>query len=61
MMRGLHALAKEGKVKSLYDPKSLIYVSVLWVKHAEVQHSTQPPWLIMKTLAGIGKLLGFKI
>ncbi|HMG15675.1 MAG TPA: cupin domain-containing protein [Saprospiraceae bacterium] len=62
MMRDLHQLViKSGKIKSFKDVKSLIYLSMLWIKYKDSQRSVDPPYFIMKIMAGIGKLTGFKI
>lgn len=61
MMRELHGLVSAGKVKSLSDFQSMIYMSMLWVKHKEVQTSVKPPFFVMKAIAFIGKLAGYKL
>lgn len=61
MMRELHGLVLAGKVKSLNDFQSMIYMSMLWVKHKEVQTSVKPPFFVMKAMAFIGKLSGYKL
>lgn len=61
MMRELHGLVVAGKVKSLSDFQSMIYMSMLWVKHKEVQTSVKPPFFVMKAMAFIGKLSGYKL
>jgi len=61
MMRELHGLVHSGKIKGFNDFKSLIYLSMLWVKHKELQRSTQPPFFVMQTMALVGQLLGYKL
>ena len=61
MMRELHGLVMSGKVKGFSDPKSLMYLSMLWVKHKDLQQSTQPPFFVMRGMAWIGRLLGYKL
>ncbi|MBI3258819.1 MAG: cupin domain-containing protein [Ignavibacteriae bacterium] len=61
MMRELHDLVQSGKVKGFNNPRSLLYLSMLWVKHKEVQHSVTPPFFVMKVMATIGKLIGYKL
>lgn len=61
MMRGLHRLVTTGKVKGFGDPRSLIYVSMLWVKHDELQRSVSPPFFVMRCMAMVGKLLGYQL
>ena len=61
MMRSLHALVLCGKIKGFNDFKSLVYLSMLWVKHSEVQKSIKPPFFIMKSMAAFGKWRGYKI
>jgi mannose-6-phosphate isomerase-like protein (cupin superfamily) len=61
MMRELHNLVLTGKIRGFTKLKSLIYLSILWVKHKDVQRSTKPPFFVMKFMAGIGKLFGYKV
>lgn len=61
MMRGLHGLVTSGKVKGFGDMKSLIYVSMLWVKHDELQRSVTPPFFVMRCMAAVGKVLGYQL
>ncbi len=62
MMRELHELViDQRKIKGFNDLKSLIYLSMLWVKHKDSQISVKPPFFVMKIMAGLGKILGFKI
>jgi mannose-6-phosphate isomerase-like protein (cupin superfamily) len=61
MMRELHGLVLSGNVTGFGDPKSLIHLSMLWVKHRDLQQSTQPPFFVMRVMAWIGRLLGYKL
>ena len=61
MMRELHGLVKSGKIKDFTSFKSLIYLSMLWVKHKELQRSTQPPFFVMQIMALAGKLMGYQL
>lgn len=61
MMRELHSLVQQGKIKGFNNLKSLIYLSMLWVKYKEVQRSVNPPFIIMRFMASIGKLIRYKI
>jgi mannose-6-phosphate isomerase-like protein (cupin superfamily) len=61
MMRELHGLVHSGKIRGFRDFRSLIYLSMLWVKHNELQRSTQPPFFVMWFMALVGKLMRYKI
>lgn len=61
MMRELHSLVRSGKIKGFNDFKSLVYLSMLWVKHKELQRSAQPPFFVMQVMALAGKLMGYKL
>jgi mannose-6-phosphate isomerase-like protein (cupin superfamily) len=61
MMRELHGLVLSGKIKGFGDIRSLIYLSMLWVKHKELQRSVQPPYGVMRLMGFVGKLLGYKL
>jgi len=61
MMRELHALVLSGKVRGFGDIKSLVYLSMLWVKHKELQRSTEPPFFVMRLMNMVGKLVGYNI
>lgn len=61
MMRELHGLVQAGKIKGFSNFKSLLYLSMLWVKHKDLQRSTKPPFFVMKFMAAIGRLLSYKI
>lgn len=61
MMRELHGLVQSGRVRGFNNFTSLIYLSMLWVKHSRVQRSVTPPFVVMKTMNAIGKLFGYKI
>ncbi|MBC7776952.1 MAG: hypothetical protein H7246_16090 [Phycisphaerae bacterium] len=60
-MRELHGLVLSGKIKGFGDFRSLIHLSMLWVKHQEVQRSISPPFFVMRMLAMTGRVIGYKI
>jgi mannose-6-phosphate isomerase-like protein (cupin superfamily) len=60
--RRFHALVSGGKLK--LPPKdfgSLLMVSMLFVDHEQEIRSAKPPHVVMRILAVIGKLLGYKL
>lgn len=61
MMRELHSLVHSGKIKGFQDFKSLVHLSMLWVKHQELQRSTQPPFWVMRLMNGLGKVMGYQL
>ena len=61
MMRELHGLVHSGKIKGFNDLKSPMYLSMLWVKHKELQRSVQPPFFVMQAMAWAGRLMGYKL
>lgn len=61
MMRELHGLVQAGKIKGFSNFKSLLYLSMLWVKHKDLQRSIKPPFFVMKFMAAIGRLLGYTV
>jgi len=61
MMRELHTLVVGGKIKGFKDARSLVYLSMLWVKHKQVQRSVKPPFFVMRAMALAGSVLGFKV
>ena len=61
MMRELHGLVHSGKIHGFGDFKLLVYLSMLWVKHKELQRSIQPPFFVMRLMNIVGKLIGYKI
>ena len=61
MMRELHGLIHSRKVRGFGDLRSLVYLSMLWVKHQELQRSTQPPFFVMQCMNVVGKLIGYKL
>ncbi len=61
MMRELHGLVLSGKIRGFQDFRSLVYLSMLWVKHHEVQRSVHPPFFMMRLINLVGKVLGYKL
>jgi mannose-6-phosphate isomerase-like protein (cupin superfamily) len=61
MMRELHGLVHSGKVKGFNDFQSLVYLSMLWVKHDKLQRSVEPPFFVMRGMSAVGKLLGYRL
>ncbi|HXD11523.1 MAG TPA: cupin domain-containing protein [Anaerolineales bacterium] len=61
MMRELHGLVHSGKIKGFNDFKSLVYLSMLWVKHKELQRSANPPFFVMQMMAFVGRLMGYRL
>lgn len=57
----LHALVSEGKIKNPMNFSSFIYLSMLWIKHREDLISVKPPYYVMKALAVLGKIFGYRI
>ncbi|GLU57251.1 hypothetical protein Dfri01_67120 [Dyadobacter frigoris] len=54
-------LTNEQKLKSTSDLKSIIYLALTFKKFSKVQVSVLPPPFVINMMAGIGKLLGYKI
>jgi mannose-6-phosphate isomerase-like protein (cupin superfamily) len=61
--RELHALIRRGKIKHLppKEPRSAIYVAMLFSKYPEEIRVVKPPGGVFKTLALVGRALGFKL
>jgi mannose-6-phosphate isomerase-like protein (cupin superfamily) len=62
-MAGLHELVHSGKVRALppKDPRSVIYLSMLFTAHARTLASVKPPQRLMRILAFIGRRLGYML
>jgi mannose-6-phosphate isomerase-like protein (cupin superfamily) len=62
-MTGLHELVHTGKVRRLppKDPKSVIYLSMLFTANERTLASVKPPQRLMRILAFIGKRLGYTL
>jgi len=62
-MARLHELVHSGKVRSLppKDPRSIIYLAMLFTAHERTLVSIKPPRYVMRTLAFIGRLLGYRL
>lgn len=60
MMQSFEKLQNTGKLKGK-DLKSIIYLALTFKKYKEEVKSVVPPDFVISVMAGIGKLLGFKI
>ena len=62
-MAGLHELVHSAKVRALppKDPRSVIYLSMLFSAHERTLTSVKPPQRLMRMLAFIGRRLGYKL
>lgn len=61
--RHMHRLIQEGKIKQLppKEPRSAIYVAMLFGSYSDVIRTTKPPAALFKVLAGIGRMLRFRL
>jgi mannose-6-phosphate isomerase-like protein (cupin superfamily) len=61
--REMHALICQGKIRSLppKEPRSAIYVAMLFGKYPDEMRVTKPPNGVFKALALVGRALGFKL
>ena len=62
-MASLHELVHSGKVRALppKDPRSVIYLSMLFTAHGRSLTSIKPPQRLMRILAFIGRRLGYRL
>src|SRR5262249_13132597 len=62
-MAHLHELVHRGKVRSLppRDPRSMIYLSMLFNAHGQSLASVKPPQRLMRLLASVGRRLGYEL
>jgi mannose-6-phosphate isomerase-like protein (cupin superfamily) len=62
-MAGLHELVHSGKVRALppKDPRSVIYLSMLFTAHEHTLVSIKPPQRLMRILAFVGSALGYRL
>jgi mannose-6-phosphate isomerase-like protein (cupin superfamily) len=62
-MASLHELTHNGKVRALppKDPRSAIYLSMLFTAHKQSLVSVKPPQRLMRILAFIGRRLGYRL
>lgn len=62
-MAGLHELVHTGRVRALppKDPRSAIYLSMLFTAHARTLVSVKPPQGLMRILAFVGRRLGYEL
>ncbi len=61
MLQTFEKMTNEGKLKSTSDIRSIIYLAMAFKKFSSEYVSVKPPAFVMSIMAGIGKLLGFKI
>ncbi len=61
MMQTFEKLMNEQKLKGTSDIKSIIYLALTFKKYGSEVKSVNPPSFVISAMAGIGKLLGFKI
>jgi quercetin dioxygenase-like cupin family protein len=61
--REMHALIVQGKIKHLppREPRSAIYVAMLFGKYPDEIRVVKPPSVMFKALALVGRALGFKL
>jgi mannose-6-phosphate isomerase-like protein (cupin superfamily) len=61
--REMHALIRAGKIKRLppKEPRSAIYVAMLFGKYPDEIRPTKPPDGVFRMLALVGRALGFKL
>jgi hypothetical protein len=62
-MASLHELVHSGKVRALppKDPRSAIYLSMLFTAHERTLASIKPPQRLMRILAFVGRRLGYRL
>jgi len=61
MMTRLHNLVERGKVRGFKDLKSIIYLSMLWVKFKNEQRSLNPLYWAMKLMATLGRAMNYEL
>jgi mannose-6-phosphate isomerase-like protein (cupin superfamily) len=61
--RGMHSLIQQGKIKRLppKEPRSAIYVAMLFGSYPNEIRTTKPPNWVFKSLAVVGRALRFKL
>ena len=61
--REMHALIQQGKIKRLppKEPRSAIYVAMLFAKYPNEIRVTNPPNGVFTALAALGKALRFRL
>ena len=61
-LQRVHALILAGKLRSPRDPKSLLYISMLFREHADTIAAASPPQrALMGAMAAVGRLLGLEL
>jgi len=63
MFREMQSLISQGKIKHLppKEPRSAIYVAMLFGKYPDEIRVVKPPSTVFKSLAFVGRALGFKL
>jgi quercetin dioxygenase-like cupin family protein len=61
MMYDFERMIKQEKIKSTKNFTSIVYMAMVFRKYKDSLSSVEPPDFVMSLLAGIGKLLGFRI
>ncbi len=61
MLLTFEKLTNEQKLKSTSDLKSIIYLALTFKKFSREYVSAEPPQFVINIMAGVGKLLGYKI
>lgn len=59
-LQTLDRLAREGKVRSLKDPRSLVYMSMSAERH-QPDVAVRPPQWVVRAMALIGRRLGYQL
>lgn len=62
-MAGLHELVHSGMVRALppKDPRSAIYLSMLFTAHEHTLVCIKPPQRLLRILASVGRRLGYRL
>ena len=61
MLRTFERLSQADKIRSNKDLRSLMYMAMVFKQYEHEVQSTTPPQFVMTALAGVGKLLGFRL
>jgi quercetin dioxygenase-like cupin family protein len=61
--RHMHRLLQDGRIRQLppKDPRSAIYVAMLFCAYPDVIRTTEPPAALFRALARLGKVLGLSL
>ena len=61
IMMCFEKLSREGKIRTLKDLRSLIYLSMAFKKFGKEGKSVDPPDFVISLMAKLGNLLGYKL